>query len=169
VRAPANGPSPSILFLGDTFTHYIEPEIEQAAFDVLASLGLDVRVIPSRGAGAALLSKGFVDPARRHAKRVLEQLQKMDPEASLPVVGLEPPEVYCLKNDLATCCRGERMRSPARGEGCLDEYLIRRSAGKLGSRIVQGLQKVKFQYTPPACGPPSGDGLPQALRLRSPY
>ncbi|HKI55410.1 MAG TPA: FAD-linked oxidase C-terminal domain-containing protein, partial [Anaerolineales bacterium] len=56
-----------IIFLSDPFAQYIEPQVEQAAFDVLSACGYDVRVSPIIGAGASLFSKGFIDAAKRHA------------------------------------------------------------------------------------------------------
>jgi Fe-S oxidoreductase len=77
----------------------VEPEVEQAAFDLLAACGYDVRVLPVVGAGASLLSKGFVEAAVRHAGKVLEALDQVDPKREAAVVGIEPPDIYCLKND----------------------------------------------------------------------
>ena len=97
--ARVGNPRNRILFLSDAFTRYIELQIEQAAFDVLSHLGVDVQVIPVVGAGASLLSKGFIDAARHRAERVLDAIQRIDPEGVMPIVGLEPPDLYCLKHD----------------------------------------------------------------------
>ena len=150
VRIPASGSRPRVIFVTDSFTHYFEPQIEQAAFDVLARLGLDVRVLPAGGAGAALLSKGFLGPARRHAERVLAQLTQLDPDGSLPVIGLEPPEIYCLKNDYSDLLpeRADEIARLAARVWLLDEYLIRSEvAGEVLSmrRAPRPPQKVKFQ------------------------
>lgn len=150
VRAPIKRSNHPVLVLTDAFTHYVEPQIEQAAFDVLAFLGSDVRVLPTVGAGAALLAKGFIDPARRHAERVLAQLHELDPDGSLPVIGLEPPEVYCLKNDYSDMLpeRGDEISRLAARVWLLDEYLLRAEAARevlsIGSTQLP-TRRVKFQ------------------------
>ncbi len=88
-----------IIFLSDPFARYIEPAIEQAVFEVLSTCGYDVQVLPVLGAGASLLSKGFVEAAKRHAGKVLDALNQLDPTCEAVAVGIEPPEIYCLKND----------------------------------------------------------------------
>ncbi len=130
VRQIVNLPNKKILFLSDAFTHYIEPHIEQAAFDVLAHLGFDVQVIPVRGAGASLLSKGFVDASRHHAERVLNAIKQLDPDSSAMIVGLEPPEIYCLKNDYRDLLpkRQAELASISSRAWLLDEFLIRSDA-----------------------------------------
>lgn len=116
-----------ILFLSDAFTRYIEPQVEQAAFDVLSRLGVDVQVIPVVGAGASLLSKGFIDAARHHAEHVLAAIQRIDPRGELPIVGLEPPELYCLKHDYRDLlpARAAELEKLSRRTWLLEEWLLR--------------------------------------------
>jgi Fe-S oxidoreductase len=116
-----------ILFLSDPFGRYVEPEVEQAAFDVLAACGCNVRVLPVVGAGASLLSKGFVDAAKRHAAKVLDALEQADPTREAVILGLEPPDIYCLKNDYFDLLpeRREEIASLAARTWLLDEYLVR--------------------------------------------
>ncbi|HET9915091.1 MAG TPA: FAD-binding and (Fe-S)-binding domain-containing protein, partial [Anaerolineales bacterium] len=86
-----------VIFLADAFARYLEPETEQAALDILSGCGFDVRVLPVLGAGASFLSKGFIDQARGHAARVLDALNRVDPAREVPVIGIEPPEIYAFK------------------------------------------------------------------------
>ncbi len=65
-----------VFFLRDPFTQNVEPNIEQAAFDILFAMGFDVEVLAIVGAGASLLSKGFISAARNHARRLLDELKK---------------------------------------------------------------------------------------------
>jgi len=159
-----------ILFLSDAFTHYIEPHIEQAAFDVLARLGFEVQVIPVVGAGASLLSKGFVDAARHHAERVLHAIARLDPDASAMIVGLEPPEIYCLKNETRDLLpeRRAEMESLSCRAWLLDEFLIRSDAiDKLrvanidNRKNTSNISRIKFH---PHCHQraegPADDGQP---------
>jgi FAD/FMN-containing dehydrogenase/Fe-S oxidoreductase len=124
--APGEG-RPKIIFLPDAFSKYIEPEVEQTAFDVLSRCGYDVHVLPVIGAGATFFSKGFVMEARQHARRVLDALYRIDPTNEAAVVGIEPPEIYCLKHDYLDLIPQMEKEITARTEKVwfLDEFLLR--------------------------------------------
>ncbi|HUI90529.1 MAG TPA: FAD-linked oxidase C-terminal domain-containing protein [Anaerolineales bacterium] len=166
-----------VIFFSDPYAHYIEPQVEQSAFDILDQLGFDVCVLPVVGAGAALLSKGFLDAARRHALSVLDALDKIDPDASLPLVGIEPPEIYSFKHDYLDLLpdRSAVVLRRAERSWLLEEFLIRTDAFRSLSLHKKNinLPRVKFH---PHChqraeGPsadawPSGvDATAEALRV----
>ena len=116
-----------IILLSDPFSHYIEPEVEQSALDVLHKCGYEVHVLPLIGAGASLLAKGFVAAAKRHAKRVLDALKQIDPAHESYIVGLEPPEIYAAKHDYVDLLpehQDEISQLTAR-TWLLDEFLLR--------------------------------------------
>lgn len=127
VPATQGGKRRKVIFLPDAFSKFIEPDVEQAAFDLLSRCGYDVQVLPVIGAGATFLSKGFVDEARRHARKVLDALYKIDPMSELPVVGIEPPEIYCLKHDYLDLLPQMHREIAARIDKVwfLDEFLLR--------------------------------------------
>jgi len=143
-----------IIFLPDVFSRYIEPQVEQAVFDVLSKCGYDVHVLPVVGAGASLLSKGFVDAARRHARKALDLLNQIDPTREAVIVGVEPPEIYLLKNDYVDLVpeRAEEINQRAEKTWLLDEFLLRSeefSALRVGTlanhnTIEKKKQKIKF-------------------------
>jgi FAD/FMN-containing dehydrogenase/Fe-S oxidoreductase len=162
-----------IIFLSDPFARYIEPETEQAALDILSNCGLEVYMLPILGAGASFLSKGFIDQARAHAQRMLDLWQQMDPQREIPVVGIEPPEIYALKHDYIDLLPHRQGEIEQRIEQVwlLDEFLLR-SEEFNNLRIVNmerlaayenslPLKKVSFH---PHCHQraqgPSPDGLP---------
>lgn len=159
------GHSKSVIFLSDVFSHYIEPEVEDAAMFILNKLGYDVKILPIIGAGASLLSKGFLEAAQRHAEKVLSEIKRLDGGAGIPVVGCEPPEVYCLKHEYASLLpsRHEEIRSIKQRVWLLDEFILR---------------VVNFEYLPhheitekitlhPHCHhraeAPADDGLPSGV------
>ena len=154
-----------VIFLSDAFARYVDPQVEQASFDVLSMCGCDVRVLPILGAGAALLSKGFVDAAKDYAGKVLDALQQLDPNHEAAIVGIEPPEIYCLKNDYFDLLpdRKEEITLRAGKVWLLDEFLLRSdefSSLRVGNLAEQSL----------AGGNDSKDkliGSGNALRLRS--
>jgi len=169
-RPSAQGADSTVIFLSDAFSRYVEPQVEQAAFDILARCGYQVLVLPVVGAGAALISKSFLESAKRHASRVLDALNKLDPDCVLPLVGVEPPELYAVKNDYADLLssRADEIASRAARTWLLDEYLLRsdgfsklRVANIIQSPLLTNQPKIKFQ---PHCHQraegPAADGLP---------
>ncbi|MBI5944376.1 MAG: FAD-binding protein [Chloroflexi bacterium] len=132
-----------VIFLSDVFSRYLEPQVEQAAFDILQASGYEVVVLPVVGAGASLLSKGFIDAARRHAERVLAQINAIDGGAGLSVVGCEPPEVYCLKHEYFALLPGRRaeIESITKNVWLLDEFLLR--TGAINALRVGKKEKLK--------------------------
>ncbi len=119
-----------VIYLPDVFSRYIEPQVEEAALEVLTMCGYDVQVLPIVGAGASLLSKGFVDAARRHARKMLKWLNQADPSREAFIVGVEPPEIYLLKNDYADLLpeSAEEIRARESRVWLLDEFLLRSSS-----------------------------------------
>jgi Fe-S oxidoreductase len=116
-----------VIFLSDAFARFIEPETEQAAFDILSKCGYDIQVLPVLGAGASFLSKGFIDQARQHAIKVLDALMQIDPAQELRIVGIEPPEVYCFKHDYVDLVpqREDEIHRHVDNLWLLDEFLLR--------------------------------------------
>jgi FAD/FMN-containing dehydrogenase/Fe-S oxidoreductase len=116
-----------MIFLSDAFARYIEPETEQAALNILSLCSLDVHVLPILGAGASLLSKGFVAQAESHARRVLDLLNQVDPANEAPIVGIEPPEIYTFKHDYLDLLpdRAEEISQRLPNVWLLDEFLLR--------------------------------------------
>ena len=166
-----------IIFLSDPFSRYIEPEAEQAAFDLLSTCGLDVHVLPILGAGASFLSKGFIDQARTHAARVLDRLNDVDPGYEATVVGMEPPEIYAFKHDYLDLLpqRAQEIEQRVDNLWLLDEFLLRSTefndlrvanTGQLDF-LENGLPTGKLNFHPHChqrAQGPSSDGLPNGTR-----
>ena len=129
-RVKRRGGRAEVILLSDVLSRYIEPQVEQAAFDALDLAGFDVRVLPVIGAGASLFSKGMIEPARRHAARVLDELARLDPQAELPLVGVEPPELYMLKHDYTSLlpARADEIERRAAKTWLVEEWLVRSGA-----------------------------------------
>ena len=160
-----------IIYLSDPFSRYVEPQIEQAALEILSGCGFDVLVLPVLGSGVSMLSKGFVEAAKRHARRALDALNQVDPARKASVVGIEPPEIYTLKHDYLDLLpeRREEILERAAKVWLLDEFLLR--SGEFEELRIANLEhriptqanasKVKFH---PHCHQraegPASDGLP---------
>ena len=140
-RSAAQNDKPKVILLSDPFARYIEPQTEQAALDILSRCGFEVHVLPILGAGASLLSKGFIGAAKRHAGRVLDALIQIDPAREAPIVGIEPPEIYTLKQDYVDLLpeREEEITRRTSQTWLLDEFLLR-SAEFNALRIARIMQ-----------------------------
>ncbi|HSL27834.1 MAG TPA: FAD-linked oxidase C-terminal domain-containing protein [Anaerolineales bacterium] len=172
ITTETQGRGEKVIFLADAFSRYVEPGTEQAVLDILSACGYEVHVLPVIGAGAAFLSKGFIDQARRHAGRVLDLLERVDSSRQVAIVGIEPPEIYALKHDYLDLLPARASEIIARmgNVWLLDEFLLR-SAAFYSLRVVDSgrdvvsaklkSQTVRFH---PHCHQraegPSPDGLP---------
>jgi FAD/FMN-containing dehydrogenase/Fe-S oxidoreductase len=136
-----------VIFLSDVFSRYLEPEVEQAAFDLLHAAGYEPLVLPMIGAGTSLLSKGFIKAAQKHAGKVLDVLRTLDPESALCVVGCEPPEVYCLKHEYTALLpeRRKEIESLKNRTWVLDEFILRVVNTKSDGLLSETLAEIRGQ------------------------
>ena len=161
----------TVLFLRDTFTHFFEPDIERATRQVLDACGIWVINLPYFGAGRTLLSKGFIDSARRHAERLLNAINKLDPDGKLIVVGIEPSEIYTLRDEFLDLLpeRRQEVEALASRAWLLEEFLVRPDAKSGTMRVAI----IALENTPKPtqntllhghcyqkAQPPTDDGLP---------
>ncbi|MEI6289258.1 MAG: FAD-linked oxidase C-terminal domain-containing protein [Chloroflexota bacterium] len=118
------------IYLPDTFSHYFEPSIEFHALEILERCGIDAQILPVFGAGRTLLSKGFIHPAKKHAEKLLNEINRIDPEGNLPVIGVEPSEIYTFRDELIDLLpeRSDEIIKLAARAWLIDEYLIRKSS-----------------------------------------
>ena len=115
-----------VLFLSDPFTEYYQPEIGLAALRVLAAAGCEVEKIPVIGSGRTMLSKGFVKSARQHALKLIESVKNLDSENQLPIVGIEPSEIYTLRDEYVDFFPESSAVEAIAGRAMMiDEFLIR--------------------------------------------
>lgn len=128
-RKSKNQKLEAVLLLPDTFTHYFEPQVEQAALDVLTACGVAVKILPVFGAGRTLISKGFIEPAKQHVAQLLDEIQHADPDGTLPVIGIEPSEIYTLRDEMLDLLPERRVEieNLAARAWLIDEYLVRPS------------------------------------------
>ena len=117
----------TVFFLRDPFTELFYPELAQAALRVLAAAGCQVAVLPVVGTGRTLISKGFLPQTQRHARRVLRTIEFWDPTRRVPVVGIEPSEIYTLRDEYLDLLPGEQGAAAlAKRTYMLDEYMLRK-------------------------------------------
>ena len=169
---PVSKNSPDqVLFLTDAFTEYFYPQAGMAALRVLHAAGCSVQILPVIGAGRTLISKGFLEPARRHARRLLESLMRLDPDGKIPVVGIEPSEIYTLRDEFLDLLPGEDSVEKLAGRAfMIDEFLIRPGAGshpRIASLMEKNVTKENKRRKVALHGhcyqkaqPPKADGYP---------
>ena len=99
-RAKYNhGFSEKVLFLSDAFTEYFHVESGFAALRILELTGSEVVILPVLGAGRTLISKGFLTAAKSYAWQLITAIKKLDPTGKYSVIGIEPSEIYTLKDE----------------------------------------------------------------------
>jgi Fe-S oxidoreductase len=119
-------PVEQMIFLSDAFTEYFYPEVGLACFRLAASLGVQVHVLPVLGAGRTLISKGFIDAARQHAKRLVAAVCQIDPLQHIPIVGVEPSEILTLCDEYPDLLPGNpHIRAISRRAYQADEWFVR--------------------------------------------
>ncbi len=130
------GPKPVIL-LRDPFNHYVNSDVEQAALDLLGLEGFDVRILHSMGAGASLVSKGFLAAAQRHAETLVTDLQRADPTHFIPLATIEPSELSTLRHDYPDLlpALGPAVREQVVGARSVEE-LLQHSGGLKKLRVA---------------------------------
>jgi Fe-S oxidoreductase len=173
LESPGSSKDRRVIYLSDPYARHIEPEVEQAAFDILNVLGFEIILLPVVSAGAAFISKGFLEQARRHAQRVLKALNKIDPSGVLPVVGIEPPEIYTLKHDYIDLLPEQREEIERRAGKIwlFEEFVIRTQvfdALRIANltRPADNITQTKLKFHPHChqrAEGPSKDGLPNGV------
>jgi FAD/FMN-containing dehydrogenase/Fe-S oxidoreductase len=130
-----------VLLLMDAFNEYFYPQVGMAAVQVLEACGCRVQVLPVMGAGRTLISKGFIQPAKKHAARLLGAVEKLDPNGEMAVLGLEPSEIYTLRDEYFDLLPGEaQVAALAKRAYMIDEYLIRPANGE-GARLADAVAR----------------------------
>lgn len=134
--ATAEGVRGDVILFVDTFSHHFEPEIAEAAMQVLAAAGYRVRIARPDAAddepgrplccGRTYLSTGQVERARREAQRVLAALRPAIASGT-PVVGLEPSCLLALRDEFYSLGLGAEVGQLGKQAFLFEEFLARES------------------------------------------
>jgi FAD/FMN-containing dehydrogenase/Fe-S oxidoreductase len=131
--AHAPGAADVVLFV-DTFSRWFEPENARAALRVLNAAGYRVDAPSAQRplcCGRTYLTAGFVDEARREARRLLDALEA-PARAGIPIVGLEPSCLLTLRDEIPVLVPGEAARVVAERAMMFEDFLVREhGAGRL--------------------------------------
>ncbi|HEX5363128.1 MAG TPA: (Fe-S)-binding protein [Gallionella sp.] len=121
-----------VLFV-DTFAMHFEPQIAEAAHEVLTAAGYHVTILraaaddePERAlcCGRTYLSLGQVDAARGEARR-LQQALRPALAAGTPIVGLEPSCILSLRDDHLKLGLGDEAIALSKQVYLFEEFIAR--------------------------------------------
>ena len=76
-RAP--GKRGDVVFFGDSFSSYTEPEIGIASIELLERAGWRVRLVDDVCCGRSLISKGLLDAARNDTRKLARAARAASP------------------------------------------------------------------------------------------
>jgi Fe-S oxidoreductase len=126
--APKPDAEPVLVML-DAYNRYFYPENCRATMRALIESGCRPIQLPIDSAGRSLLSKGLLEAARIQARRVLSAVRECDPKAMLPLVGIEPSEIYTLRDEFLDLITNGRERTEAEHLAnrtySIEEFLVR--------------------------------------------
>src|SRR5690606_6146394 len=86
-----------IIFI-DEFSNYLDAEIAQDSYQLLVGLGYKVTVIDNLDSGRALISKGFLEEAKKEANKNIAFLKDKVSE-KVPLVGIEPSAILSFRDE----------------------------------------------------------------------
>jgi Fe-S oxidoreductase len=144
IQVPAN--AREVVLLVDSFSNHLDPQIAQAALEVLQAAGYTVHIAqPAAGerplcCGRTFLSNGLIAEARAEATRMLDALVPFA-ERGLPVIGLEPSCLLMLRDEYHAMGLGERVTTLAKSALLLEEFLAREHTAKRLELALKPLAK----------------------------
>jgi FAD/FMN-containing dehydrogenase/Fe-S oxidoreductase len=125
-RASANGGAGRVLLWPDTFNNYLQPDVAQAAVEVLEAAGYRIE-LPSRPlcCGRPLYDYGMLRLAKRQLRQILAALRPQLAEG-VTIVGLEPACVAVFRDELLNLFPEDEDAKRLAGQSLsLAEFLVR--------------------------------------------
>ncbi len=128
-------PGPGVLLIPDTFTNYFEPEVGEAALDLLGLGGSPVTLGPPgwRCCGRPLISNGLLDEAAALARDNVDTLHEWASRGHR-ITACEPSCILTIRDDYPALVRGERRtRAESVAAACqtIEELLAPTVAGRI--------------------------------------
>ena len=148
-----------VILIADTYTRYFDPSVELSARKILASMGCLVITPAEVGTGRTLLSKGFLPAAQKHLAKLAAQIRSIDPDGTMPIIGLEPSEVSVLKDDILSILPGQQSQAIANRTWLLEEFMVRQRHLITAEPDAKG-QVTLHTHCHQKSVPPSTDGYP---------
>jgi len=140
---------PELVLFTDTFTRYFDPQIAEAAINVLAKAGYPLFFAKPLSAadsrplccGRTYLAQGLIAEARAEAERLRDALMPHI-EAGRTIVGLEASCVLGLRDDALALGLGEDMEKISKNVVLFEEFLAKEIKTKrLNINLTEALSK----------------------------
>ncbi len=164
---------PDCLFLSDAFNEYFYPHTGIDAMKVLRAIGCRVKILSTLGAGRTLISKGFLIQAKKQAKHLVDEIKRIDPKGKLPVIGLEPSEIYTLRDEYLDMFPNEGyVEALSQRAFMIDEFLLRPGTDELPRlsklKALDGIDNKRTNvlihgHCYQKAQPPAKDGFPTGV------
>ncbi|MFT4552347.1 MAG: FAD/FMN-containing dehydrogenase/Fe-S oxidoreductase [Chlamydiales bacterium] len=114
----------SVFLFVDTFTEFNCPEIGQAAYKLLTTLGYYVITQPWQCCGRPMLSKGMLKQAKVKAQNLIQSLHD-HASKGIPIIGLEPSCILTIKDDLYSLVPESNALEVSKACITIDEFLAK--------------------------------------------
>lgn len=139
---PDSGRAGKVLLLDDCFTTFNEPEIGQAAVEVLEAAGYRVELAGLACCGRPMISKGFLPQARDLVHDQIPALTRRL-RGCQAIVGLEPSCLLTLVDEWPDLVPSAAVRRIASASHLLD--------GWLASQCAAGIGRLELTASPSRC------------------
>lgn len=91
-------PAQKVYLYIDEFTNFLDAEIGRKSFLLLERLGFDVEILPFFDSSRSLISKGFLQEAKRNVNLFISNIQHIEND-DFPIIGIEPSAILGLRDD----------------------------------------------------------------------
>ena len=88
----------NILLFIDEFSNYLDAEIAMDSYLLLKGLGYEITIIDNLDSGRALISKGFLEEAKKEVNKNIQSLKGKVSE-STPLIGIEPSAILSFRDE----------------------------------------------------------------------
>ncbi len=82
----------------DEFTNYLDAEIGKKAYLMLNRIGVEVIVLPFNDSSRSLISKGFLEEAKKNVNDFIAQIKDIA-DNDIPLIGIEPSAILGFRDD----------------------------------------------------------------------
>lgn len=127
-----------VAIFADTFHDHFHVSAGKALINVLEALGYEVILPKHPCCGRTLISKGFLEAARKAAKETVRTLAPLA-ERGIPIVGIEPSCLLTLRDEYRDLLPNEQgQQLVAKHTFLLEEFLVREvESGRLDPKALR--------------------------------
>lgn len=113
----------SVVLYIDEFTQFLDGQLAEDAYFILDKLGYNISVVSGLNSGRALISKGFLEQAKKSADRAIKKLSPFI-KMNIPILGIEPSAILGFRDEfLRLATNKEAAEQLAKFSFLLEEFL----------------------------------------------